>query len=256
MHQMKIISYNVNGIRAALKKGFLDWLKAANPDVICIQETKAHKEQLDLSLFEAAGYAYHYWFSAQKKGYSSVAVLCKKQPNHIEYGTGIETMDFEGRNLRVDFDEISIMSLYLPSGTNLSRLNFKLNYMDEFQEYITTLKQEIPNLVICGDYNICHEEIDIHNPKMKGVSGFLPEERTWIGDFIKSGFIDSFRYLNQGKQEFSWWSYRANARANNKGWRLDYAMVAEPLKEKISRAYILPEAKHSDHCPIALELDL
>ena len=165
-------------------------------------------------------------------------------------------MDFEGRNLRVDFDEVSIMSLYLPSGTNLSRLNFKLNYMDEFQEYITTLKQEIPNLVICGDYNICHEEIDIHNPKMKGVSGFLPEERTWIGDFIKSGFIDSFRYLNQGKQEFSWWSYRANARANNKGWRLDYAMVAEPLKEKISRAYILPEAKHSDHCPIALELDL
>lgn len=253
---MKIISYNVNGIRAALKKGFLDWLKAANPDVICIQETKAHKEQLDLSLFEGAGYAYHYWFSAQKKGYSSVAVLCKKQPNHIEYGTGIETMDFEGRNLRVDFDEISIMSLYLPSGTNLSRLNFKLNYMDEFQEYITTLKQEIPNLVICGDYNICHEEIDIHNPKMKGVSGFLPEERTWIGDFIKSGFIDSFRHLNQGKQEFSWWSYRANARANNKGWRLDYAMVAEPLKEKISRAYILPEAKHSDHCPIALELDL
>ncbi len=256
MHQMKIISYNVNGIRAALKKGFLDWLKAANPDVICIQETKAHKEQLDLSLFEAAGYAYHYWFSAQKKGYSSVAVLCKKEPNHVEYGTGIETMDFEGRNLRVDFDQVSIMSLYLPSGTNLDRLNFKLNYMDEFQEYITTLKQEIPNLVICGDYNICHEEIDIHNPKMKGVSGFLPEERTWIGDFIKSGFIDSFRHLNQGKQEFSWWSYRANARANNKGWRLDYAMVAEPLKEKISRAYILSEAKHSDHCPIALELDL
>lgn len=256
MHQMKIISYNVNGIRAALKKGFLDWLKAANPDVICIQETKAHKEQLDLSLFEAAGYAYHYWFSAQKKGYSSVAVLCKKEPNHVEYGTGIETMDFEGRNLRVDFDQVSIMSLYLPSGTNLDRLNFKLNYMDEFQEYITTLKQKIPNLVICGDYNICHEEIDIHNPKMKGISGFLPEERTWIGDFIKSGFIDSFRHLNQGKQEFSWWSYRANARANNKGWRLDYAMVAEPLKEKISRAYILPEAKHSDHCPIALELDL
>jgi exodeoxyribonuclease-3 len=253
---MKIISYNVNGIRAALKKGFLDWLKAANPDVICIQETKAHKEQLDLSLFEEAGYPYHYWFSAQKKGYSSVAVLCKEKPNHIVYGTGIETMDFEGRNLRVDFDEVSIMSLYLPSGTNLDRLNFKLNYMDEFQEYINNLKQEIPNLVICGDYNICHEEIDIHNPKMKGVSGFLPEERTWIGDFINSGFIDSFRYLNQDVQQFSWWSYRANARANNKGWRLDYAMVAKPLQDKISRAYILPEAKHSDHCPIALELDI
>ncbi|MEN8879050.1 MAG: exodeoxyribonuclease III [Polaribacter sp.] len=253
---MKIISYNVNGIRAALKKGFLDWLKAANPDVICIQETKAHKEQLDLSLFEEAGYSYHYWFSAQKKGYSSVAILCKEKPNHIEYGTGIESMDFEGRNLRVDFDDVSIMSLYLPSGTNALRLDYKFNYMNEFQEYITNLRKEIPNLVICGDYNICHEEMDIHNPKMKGVSGFLPEERTWIGNFINGGFIDSFRYLNKDLQQYSWWSYRANARANNKGWRLDYAMVAKPLQDKIARAYILLEAKHSDHCPIALELDI
>ena len=253
---MKIISYNVNGIRAALKKGFLDWLQAANPDVICIQETKAHKEQLDVTAFENAGYPYHYWFSAQKKGYSSVAVFCKEKPNHIEYGTGIESMDFEGRNLRVDFDTVSVMSLYLPSGTNSERLSFKLNYMDEFQEYITNLKQEIPNLVICGDYNICHEAIDIHNPKMKGVSGFLPEERTWLGEFINSGFIDSFRFMNPEKQEYSWWSYRANSRANNKGWRLDYAMVSKSLKDKISRAYILTEAKHSDHCPIALELDI
>jgi exodeoxyribonuclease-3 len=251
---MKIISYNVNGIRAALKKGFIDWLEAASPDVICIQETKAHKEQLDLQPFEDAGYSYHYWFSAQKKGYSSVAVLCKKEPNHVEYGTGIETMDFEGRNLRVDFDDISVMSLYLPSGTNAQRLDFKFNYMDEFQEYINNLKKEIPNLVICGDYNICHEAIDIHNPKMKGVSGFLPEERTWIGEFINNGFIDSFRYLNKEKQEYSWWSYRANSRANNKGWRLDYAMVSEPLKDRITRAYILPEAKHSDHCPIVVEI--
>jgi exodeoxyribonuclease-3 len=144
----------------------------------------------------------------------------------------------------------------LPSGTNLDRLNFKLKYMDEIQEYINNLKQEIPNLVVCGDYNICHEAIDIHNPKMKGVSGFLPEERTWMGDFIKNGFVDSFRYLNQDKQEYSWWSYRANARANNKGWRLDYAMVSEPLKGTISRAYILPEAKHSDHCPIVVELNI
>ncbi len=251
---MKIISYNVNGIRAAIKKGFVEWLKEENPDVICIQETKAHKEQLDVTLFENAGYPFHYWFSAQKKGYSSVAVFCKKEPNHIEYGTGIETMDFEGRNLRVDYDEVSIMSLYLPSGTNMQRLDFKFNYMDEFQEYIDNLKKEIPNLIVCGDYNICHEEIDIHNPKMKGVSGFLPEERTWIGNFIESGFIDSFRYLNKESQEFSWWSYRANSRANNKGWRLDYAMVSEPLKDKISKAYILPEAKHSDHCPIVVEI--
>ncbi|APG65762.1 exodeoxyribonuclease III [Tenacibaculum todarodis] len=253
---MKIISYNVNGIRAALKKGFLDWLQAANPDIICIQETKAHKEQLDLELFESAGYPYHYWFSAEKKGYSSVAIFCKEKPNHIEYGTGIESMDFEGRNLRVDFDDVSVMSLYLPSGTNAQRLDFKFNYMDEFQEYINNLKKEIPNLVICGDYNICHEAIDIHNPKMKGVSGFLPEERTWIGEFINNGFIDSFRFKNPESQEYSWWSYRANSRANNKGWRLDYAMVSEPLQNNISRAYILPEAKHSDHCPIVVELDL
>jgi len=252
---MKIISYNVNGIRAALNKGFIDWLKSANPDVICLQEIKALKEQLDLDIFIQAGYKYNYWYSAQKKGYSGVAVLCKTEPNHIEYGTGIETMDFEGRNLRVDFDEVSVMSMYLPSGTNSERLEFKFNYMDEIQEYLTTLRNSIPNLVVCGDYNICHEEIDIHNPKMKNVSGFLPEEREWLGTFINSGFIDSFRHLNKESQQYSWWSYRANARANNKGWRLDYAMVANPLQEKIKRAVILTEAVHSDHCPILVELE-
>jgi len=253
---MKIISYNVNGVRAAIKKGFIDWLQKANPDVICLQETKAHQEQLDISEFENAGYPYHYWHSAQKKGYSGVAIFSKTEPNHIEYGTGIETMDFEGRNLRIDFDEVSIMSLYLPSGTNIDRLNFKFNFMDEFQEYINNLKKEIPNLVICGDYNICHEAIDIHNPKMKNVSGFLPEERAWIGGFINNGFIDSFRHLNKEPHNYSWWSYRANSRANNKGWRIDYNMVSEPLKDKISRAYILPDAMHSDHCPVVVELDI
>ena len=251
---MKIISYNVNGIRAAIKKGMLDWLKAANPDVICIQETKAQQDQVDPIGIELAGYPYQYWFSAQKKGYSGVAIFCKKEPNHIEYGTGIETMDFEGRNIRVDFDETSVMSMYLPSGTNAARLDFKFNYMAEIQEYLTKLKQEIPNLVICGDYNICHEAIDIHNPKMKGISGFLPEEREWIGSFINNGFIDSFRHLNEEPHHYSWWSYRANSRANNKGWRIDYNMVSEPLKDNISRAFILPEAIHSDHCPIGVEL--
>lgn len=197
--------------------------------------------------FELAGYPYQYWFSAQKKGYSGVAIFCKQRPNHIEYGTGIETMDFEGRNIRVDFEGVSVMSMYLPSGTNDARLDFKFNYMDEILEYASKLKKSIPNLVICGDYNICHEAIDIHNPKMKGVSGFLPEEREWLGKFIDSGFVDSFRYLHPESQEYSWWSYRANARANNKGWRIDYNMVTKPLEDKISRAYILPEAKHSDH---------
>lgn len=252
---MKVLSYNVNGIRAAIKKGFLDWLQAANPDVICIQETKAQKEQLDLQLFEDLGYTYNYWFSAQKKGYSGVAVLSRIKPNQVVYGTGIESMDFEGRNLRLDFDNVSVMSLYLPSGTNDARLDFKLNYMAEFQNYIDDLKKEIPNLLICGDYNVCHEEIDIHNPKQnKNTSGFLPIERKWIDDFINSGFIDSFRYLNKEPHNYSWWSYRANSRNNNKGWRIDYCMASQPLKEHITRSFILPEAKHSDHCPIGVEL--
>lgn len=253
---MKIISYNVNGIRAALNKGFIDWLKVTNPDIICIQETKAHKDQLELALFEHAGYPYHYWFSAEKKGYSSVAVLSKIKPNHVEYGTGIESMDFEGRNLRLDFDHFSVMSLYLPSGTNDDRLAFKLNYMDEFLDYVNALTQKIPNIIISGDYNICHTEIDIHNPKQnQNTSGFLPVERAWLSKFIDSGFIDSFRHLNKEPHHYSWWSYRANARNNNKGWRIDYHMVSEPLKDKIKRAYILPEAKHSDHCPIVVEIE-
>jgi exodeoxyribonuclease-3 len=253
---MKIISYNVNGIRAAINKGFIDWLKSANPDVVCLQEIKALKEQLDLDMFIEAGYQYNYWFSAQKKGYSGVAILSKIKPNHVEYGTGIESMDFEGRNLRADFDGFSVMSLYLPSGTNDARLDHKLEYMDMFQNYINTLKKDIPNLIICGDYNICHEEIDIHNPKgLSNTSGFLPVERKWIGNFIKSGFIDSFRYLNKEPDNYTWWSYRANARANNKGWRLDYAMVSQPLQENIKRAVILSDAAHSDHCPILLEIE-
>lgn len=252
---MKIISYNVNGIRAALNKGFINWLKSANPDVICLQEIKAMKEQLDVSVFEEAGYPYHYWFSAQKKGYSGVAILSKTQPNHVEYGTGIASMDFEGRNLRVDFDDVSIMSLYLPSGTNDARLQHKFDYMDMFHDYIDHLKEEIPNLIVLGDYNICHEEIDIHNPKgLSNVSGFLPVERQWIGNFINNGFIDSFRHFNNKPDQYTWWSYRANSRARNKGWRLDYAMVHAPLLDKLKRSVILSDAVHSDHCPILLEL--
>jgi len=252
---MKIISYNVNGIRAAINKGFIDWLKSANPDVVCLQEIKALKEQLDLDIFAEAGYKYNYWFSAQKKGYSGVAILSKTEPNHVEYGTGIASMDFEGRNIRADFDGFSVMSLYLPSGTNDDRLDHKLEYMDMFQEYINSLKKEIPNLIICGDYNICHEEIDIHNPKgLSNTSGFLPVEREWIGCFIGNGFIDSFRHLNKEPHNYTWWSYRANSRANNKGWRLDYAMVSKPLQEKIKRAVILSDAVHSDHCPILVEI--
>lgn len=253
---MKILSYNVNGIRAAMRKDMLGWLQTTNADVVCIQETKANKDQVALDEIEAAGYPFHYWFSAQKKGYSGVAIFCKEEPKHIAYGTGIESMDFEGRNIRVDFDAVSVMSLYLPSGTNIARLEHKLEYMALFQDYINTLKKEVPNLVICGDYNICHEAIDIHNPVAnKNTSGFLPVERKWIADFMDSGFIDSFRHLNKEPHKYTWWSYRANARANNKGWRIDYNMVATPLQENIKRAVILPAAVHSDHCPHMVELE-
>ena len=254
---MKIISYNVNGIRAALRKDFLEWLGAASPDVLCLQEIKANPDQFDASVFEGLGYMHNYCFPAEKKGYSGVALLCKQKPNEVVYGTGIDYMDGEGRNLRVDFDNVSVMSLYLPSGTNPERLDFKFTYMDDFQTYINTLKQTHPNLVICGDYNICHEAIDIHDPVRNAkVSGFLPEERAWIDQFMQQGFTDSFRHLNEEPHNYSWWSYRANARANNKGWRIDYAMVSEPLTKHIERAFILPQAVHSDHCPVGVTLNM
>ena len=253
---MKIISYNVNGIRAAISKGFVAWLQSANPDVICLQEIKATPEQIPLLDFELAGYPYHYWFPAEKKGYSGVAILSKIKPNNVQFGTGIAHMDYEGRNLRVDFDDFSVMSLYLPSGTNIDRLDHKFMYMDDFQNYINALKKDIPNLIICGDYNICHEVIDIHDPiRNRTVSGFLPEERAWLDGFMKTGFIDSFRHLNKEPHHYTWWSYRAGARGNNKGWRIDYCMVSESLKNRIKRAVILPEAKHSDHCPSLVEID-
>lgn len=253
---MRIISYNVNGIRAAISKGFLDWLQQSNPDIICLQEIKAQEEQIPVMEVAAAGYPYQYYFSAQKKGYSGVAILSKIEPKNVVFGTGIHHMDFEGRNLRVDFDDFSIMSLYLPSGTNIDRLEHKFMYMDDFQRYIDNLKQEIPNLVICGDYNICHEAIDIHDPiRNATVSGFLPVERAWLDRFMKSGFIDTFRFFNKEPHNYSWWSYRANARANNKGWRIDYCLASEPLKERLTRAVILPEAKHSDHCPVLVEIN-
>ncbi|SFO06945.1 exodeoxyribonuclease-3 [Paenimyroides ummariense] len=253
---MKILSYNVNGIRAAITKGFLDWLQAANPDVICLQEIKATQDQIPVLEITAAGYPFQYYFSAEKKGYSGVAILCKNEPKQIVFGTGIDYMDKEGRNVRVDFDDVSVMSLYLPSGTNIDRLSHKFQYMADFQNYINELKKDVPNLIICGDYNICHQAIDIHDPiRNAKVSGFLPEEREWLDTFMKNGFLDSFRMLNPEPHHYSWWSYRANARNNNKGWRIDYNLIAENMKDRVKRAYILPDAKHSDHCPVAIEID-
>lgn len=252
---MKIISYNVNGIRAAITKGFIEWLEHANPDVICLQEIKATEDQIPTEEITAAGYPYQYYFSATKKGYSGVAILSKIKPNNVVYGTGIAHMDFEGRNIRADFDDCSVMSLYLPSGSNIERVAHKFMFMADFQNYINNLKIQFPKIIICGDYNICHQEIDIHDPiRNKNVSGFLPEEREWLDGFLKNGFLDSFRIFNKNPHQYSWWSYRAGARNNNKGWRIDYILVSETLEKNLSRAAILPEAKHSDHCPILIEL--
>ena len=252
---MKLISYNVNGIRAAFGKDFLSWLKSANPDILCIQESKAQPEQIDQISLSALGYQ-SYWHSAQKKGYSGVGILTKKQPKHVEYGCGIDYMDTEGRVIRADFEDFSVISVYVPSATNIDRLDLKMQFCYDFLDYIKNLKQSIPNLIISGDFNICHQAIDIHDPvRLANTSGFLPIEREWLSKFIdECRLIDSFRYFNQEPNQYSWWSYRANARANNKGWRLDYNFVSQSLENRLKRAVILKEAMHSDHCPVMVEL--
>ncbi len=252
----RIVSYNVNGIRAAMKKGFMEWVNAVDADVICIQETKAQGDQIPIMDFEFAGYK-TYTFSAVKKGYSGVAILTKQEPDHVEYGMGIQKYDDEGRFIRADYGDFSVVSVYHPSGSSGDlRQAFKMQWLNDFQNYIDELKKSRPNLIIAGDYNICHKPIDIHDPiRNAKSSGFLPEEREWIDQFQKSGFIDSFRAFNQEPHHYSWWSYRANARANNKGWRIDYIMVSEQNKDLMKRAIILPEAKQSDHCPIVLDID-
>ena len=250
----KIISYNINGIRAALKKGLDSWIYASQPDIVCLQEIKAKPEQFDEEIFNKLGYSC-FINSAEKPGYSGVAILSKIKPNHIETGCGIEKIDFEGRVIRADFDKYSVISIYFPSGSNPLRQSFKMEFLEDFFNYITNLRRKIPNLIISGDYNICHQAIDIHNPiANKNSSGFLPEERAWMSKFIASGFIDSFRHFNKSPHSYSWWSYRSNSRIKNLGWRIDYNMISESLISELRGAAILSKANHSDHCPIFVEI--
>ncbi len=257
MKIMKILSYNVNGIRAALKKDFTGWLKTENPDIVCIQETKAQPEQIEDTLFNELGYE-AFWFSAKKKGYSGVGILTKIKPDNVVYGMNIEKYDSEGRFIRADFGDISVISVYHPSGSSGElRQNFKIKWLKDFQNYINELSKIRKKLIISGDFNICRLWIDIHNPeKQQKTSGFLPEEREWFAGFIEDGFTDSFRVFHEDeKDNFSWWSYRGGARARNKGWRIDYNIVSNSLKENLKNAYILPEAVHSDHCPVVVEAE-
>ncbi len=252
---MKIITYNVNGLRAAVSKGLPEWLAEQNPDILCLQETKLQPDQYPAEAFEAIGYK-GYLYSAQKKGYSGVAILTKREPDHVEYGMGITEYDNEGRFIRADYGDLSVVSVYHPSGTSgEERQAFKMVWLEAFQQYVTELRAKRPNLILCGDYNICHEAIDIHDPKGNAKSsGFLPEEREWMTRFLSAGYIDTYRLLYPESKKYTWWSYRFNSRAKNKGWRIDYCMVTEPVRPLLAGAEILNDALHSDHCPMVLEL--
>lgn len=255
METLRIATYNVNGLRSALSKGFLDWLVDANPDVICLQEIKSQADQLDLEIFKQAGY-FPSLFPAQKKGYSGVAILSKKQPDLVVSGLNHDLYDFEGRSLRHDYGDLTILSTYFPSGSSGDeRQAVKMRFLEDFYNYARELIKERPKTIICGDYNICHRPIDIHNPVSNAnSSGFLPEEREWMESFLNSGFTDSFRHMNKEPHNYTWWSFRANARAKNLGWRIDYIMVSDMLQQTIKKAVILPDAKHSDHCPVITEI--
>ena len=245
----------MNGIRSAIDKGFIAWLKASNPDVLCLQEVKANIDQVDITVFHALGYQ-AYWHSAQKKGYSGVVIFSKIAPKHVEIGCGIEKYDVEGRAIRIDFEEVSILNVYMPSGSSgEERQAFKYDWMADFYDYTKTLISQIPNLIIVGDYNICHQAIDIHNPKSNAKSsGFLPEEREWLSKFMEMGFVDTFRHFNPEPHHYTWWSYRAGARKKNLGWRIDYQMATLSMQNRLLRTAILSEAMHSDHCPVLLEI--
>ncbi|TVR41260.1 MAG: exodeoxyribonuclease III [Bacteroidia bacterium] len=254
---MYIVSYNVNGIRAAAAKGFPEWLKTESPDVVCVQESKAQPEQIPVDLLTAAGY-HTYWFSALRKGYSGVGILSKTEPDRIITGMGMEKYDSEGRFIRADFGRLSIISVYHPNGGGSEERHwYKMGWLDDFLNYINELRKERPNLVISGDFNIAHKEIDIHDPvRNASVSGFLPEERAWMSGFIKAGFTDSLRHVSNAPDQYTWWSWRANARARNLGWRIDYNMVANSLVSSLEDAGIMPEIKHSDHCPAWVKLEV
>ncbi len=254
---MKIISYNLNGIRAAIKKGFIEWLATNPADIVCVQETKATKDDVDLSAFEKLGY-HSYWFSAQKKGYSGVAVFTKIKPANVIEGTKHEMSDFEGRVIQLDFENFSLINAYFPSGTSGSeRQTYKYQWLSEIRAHTAKLLKKNKKLILVGDYNIAHTEIDIHDPKgNKKSSGFLPEERAWMTEFLGSGWVDTLRKIHpEATGKYSWWSQRfPSVRLQNKGWRIDYICVSNALANNILDADIYPDIKHSDHCPIVVTL--
>ena len=257
---MKIVSVNVNGIRAAHKKGFFTWLEKESPDIVCIQETKAQEHQLHDELFYPSSYHCHY-FDAEKKGYSGVAIFSKHKPDKIicGLGDGWQDMDAEGRFIQADFGNLSVISLYLPSGSSSEeRQNIKFSFMDRFMPVLQAMRRKRRQFIICGDWNIAHKIIDIKNWRSNQKnSGFLPEERAWLDElFDKVGFVDAFRVVNQEPDQYTWWSNRGQAWANNVGWRIDYHVISPNLKDKVKSASIYKAERFSDHAPLIQEYDL
>jgi len=255
MKSLKILSWNVNGLRAIHKKGFLEWMKQEKPDILCIQETKSQIEQLPAELRAIAGY-HAYFASAERKGYSGVALYTTIEPESVDYGLGIDRFDSEGRTLSADFNEFVLFSVYFPNGkASKERLQYKMDFYDSFLEYVNKLKMEGRNIIVCGDVNTAHKEIDLARPKEnETISGFLPEERAWIDKFLSHGYVDTFRMYNKEPDRYTWWDYKTRARERNIGWRIDYFYVNEEFRKRVTSAYILSDVMGSDHCPIGVDV--
>ncbi|MFW5769981.1 MAG: exodeoxyribonuclease III [Spirochaetota bacterium] len=252
---MKILSWNVNGIRAVYKKGLMEWLQNEKADIFCFQEIKAAKEQVPPEIIEKNGY-HSYFSEAEKKGYSGVAAFTRREPVQVEYGLGVPRFDSEGRTLLLYFDDFILYNIYFPNGkASKERLDYKMDFYDAFLTHASEKMKDGHNIVICGDVNTAHTEIDLARPKAnENTSGFLPEEREWIDRFISQGFIDTFRLFNSEAGNYSWWDYKTRARERNVGWRIDYFFVSNSLRDSVTDAFIQDHVMGSDHCPVGIEL--
>ncbi len=259
---MLLISYNINGIRSATTKGLLPWVAEQGPDILCLQEVRAPREGWEWSAFARLGLPHSAAHFAEKPGYSGVATLSRQPPLRVTAGTGHAAYDAEGRVLRTDFPGLTVVNAYIPSGARGERQPFKMEWLAHFERWLAQVVAETPHLIVCGDFNICHQPIDIHDPVgNKKSSGFLPDERAWLTALLTAngpcgaGLIDSFRHFNpDARHHYTWWSNRSGVRARNKGWRIDYALVSDALRPRLLRAAVLPDAMHSDHCPVLVEL--
>ncbi len=254
---MIILSWNVNGVRAVQKKGFLEWLSKESPDILCIQETKAHPDQLDAFLLNPPGY-HTYWSSALKKGYSGVAILTRQKPIAVKTGFGVPRFDEEGRILLTEFSEFVLLNIYFPNGkSGDDRLQYKLDFYEETLRFVNALKSQGKKVIVSGDYNTAHKPIDLARPEAnEDVSGFLPVERAWIDRWIENGQVDIFRKFNDKPHQYTWWDLKSAARQRNVGWRIDYHFVTQSLVPHVTNADILPEVPGSDHCPVSIELKI